>query len=249
MGKIFMIIGRSGTGKDTIYKNLIADRSLLLNPIVTYTTRPKRPGEQEGVEYHFVDEERMRHLDEEKQIVEKRCYHTKNGDWYYFTVDNDINLESGSYLTIGTLDSFMSYKKYFAKKFHYRKYDPNYEIIYPIYLSVPDDILHNRLVLRENESGKPDFVEMNRRFSQDSIDFSTSEILKADIDCQFENINLEDCIKEIRRHINFIQMGFIEVNIKDKAYINPKTSQMSFLTKSNKEVDINYTGTIDVKEV
>lgn len=47
-------MGKSSTGKDTIYKRLLEDQELGLQRIVPYTTRPIREGEQEGVEYHFV---------------------------------------------------------------------------------------------------------------------------------------------------------------------------------------------------
>ena len=56
MAKIICLLGKSCSGKDTIYKKLLADESLGLVPFVTYTTRPMRAGEQEGREYHFTDE-------------------------------------------------------------------------------------------------------------------------------------------------------------------------------------------------
>ena len=54
MGKIFCIMGKSATGKDTIYKRLLADGALKLNKIVTYTTRPIREGERAGEELGLV---------------------------------------------------------------------------------------------------------------------------------------------------------------------------------------------------
>ena len=62
MGKIFCLMGKSSTGKDTIYKRLLEDQELGLQRIVPYTTRPIREGEQEGVEYHFVSEETLQCL-------------------------------------------------------------------------------------------------------------------------------------------------------------------------------------------
>ena len=55
MGKIFYLMGKSASGKDSIYKRL---RSVYpeLKSIVLYTTRPMRAGEQEGVEYYFIDD-------------------------------------------------------------------------------------------------------------------------------------------------------------------------------------------------
>ena len=45
---IFYLLGKSGSGKDTILKELLKDEKLSLNPITLYTTRPIRPGEEEG---------------------------------------------------------------------------------------------------------------------------------------------------------------------------------------------------------
>ena len=55
MGKIFCIMGKSATGKDTIYKKILQNSELKLRRIVSYTTRPIREGEEEGVEYYFTD--------------------------------------------------------------------------------------------------------------------------------------------------------------------------------------------------
>ena len=56
MGKIFYLMGKSSSGKDTMFKKLIEDKTLGLKTIVGYTTRPMREGECDGVEYFFVDE-------------------------------------------------------------------------------------------------------------------------------------------------------------------------------------------------
>ena len=54
MGKIFYVMGKSASGKDTIYKRLHS-RMPELKTVTMYTTRPIRDGEQNGVEYFFVD--------------------------------------------------------------------------------------------------------------------------------------------------------------------------------------------------
>lgn len=45
MGKIICLMGKSSSGKDTIYKNLMEDKSLGLRKLIPYTTRPMREGE------------------------------------------------------------------------------------------------------------------------------------------------------------------------------------------------------------
>ena len=53
MGKIYCMMGKSSTGKDTLYKMLLEDGALSLKKIIPYTTRPMRRGETDGVEYYF----------------------------------------------------------------------------------------------------------------------------------------------------------------------------------------------------
>ena len=54
MGKIFYVMGKSASGKDTIYKRLREELSDY-KTVTMYTTRPIRDGETDGVEYYFVD--------------------------------------------------------------------------------------------------------------------------------------------------------------------------------------------------
>ena len=58
MGKIFCIIGKSSTGKDTLYQRILERKDLQLRQIVSYTTRPIRAGEVDGTEYHFCTHEK-----------------------------------------------------------------------------------------------------------------------------------------------------------------------------------------------
>ena len=67
MGKIFYIMGKSSSGKDTIYRKLQESENLKLGRLVLYTTRPIRDGEKEGQEYHFVDEAKYFEFNKLKQ--------------------------------------------------------------------------------------------------------------------------------------------------------------------------------------
>lgn len=76
MPEIAFIMGKSASGKDKIYKNLIEDESLKLNTVILYTTRPMRAGETDGVEYFFVNDETAVKMHESGRIVELREYNT-----------------------------------------------------------------------------------------------------------------------------------------------------------------------------
>ena len=107
--RIFCIMGKSGTGKDTLYKKLLDDEALPFERLVPCTTRPIRAGEQNGREYHFYTIEDFRALEQAGRIIESRCYDTVYGPWYYFTADDgQIDLARHSTLLIGTLESTVS---------------------------------------------------------------------------------------------------------------------------------------------
>ena len=58
-GNLFMVVAPSGAGKSTLVNALLArDRGISLS--VSYTTRPPRPGDQNGREYHFVSVEEFK---------------------------------------------------------------------------------------------------------------------------------------------------------------------------------------------
>ena len=71
MGRIFYIMGKSATGKDTVYKELLK-RFPDLKTIVPYTTRPIREGETDGVEYHFRNISDLDGLRESGKMIEIR---------------------------------------------------------------------------------------------------------------------------------------------------------------------------------
>ena len=78
-GTIFIITGPSGVGKTTIATELLKRRPQL-KKIVTYTTRAPRPGETNGVAYHFVDEATLTAMLEAHELFESaRVYDTLYG--------------------------------------------------------------------------------------------------------------------------------------------------------------------------
>ncbi len=192
MGRIYCIIGKSSTGKDTIYKKLIKKKELRLNRIVPYTTRPIREGEEDGVEYFFTDVEMLEHLKQENKIIECRGYNTVHGMWYYYMVkDEQINLELQDYLIIGTLESYLMTRDYFGK-----------EKVCPIYIEVEDGIRLSRALLREKKQKSPKFEEMCRRYLADCQDFSEEKLYKAGIEKRFVNNKLSDCLQEVTQYIS-----------------------------------------------
>ena len=190
MSKIFYVMGKSSSGKDTIYKKL-KEKLPQFKSITPYTTRPIREGETDGVEYFFVDEETLYQMQENEQVIEVRSYHTKCGIWTYFTADDgQIDLKSQDYLVIGTLESYYGMKEYFGE-----------DVIIPIYIEVEDGLRLERALDRERRQKEPKYAEMCRRFLADADDFSEENLKKAGIMQRFENVELEKCLEEILRLI------------------------------------------------
>lgn len=72
-GTLFVVSAPSGTGKDTVVRELLA-RHPELGFSVSATTRKPRPGEQEGVDYYFVSPERFSEMIERNEFLEYAEY-------------------------------------------------------------------------------------------------------------------------------------------------------------------------------
>lgn len=191
MGKMIYLMGKSSSGKDTIYKHLLDWDAGKLKKIVLYTTRPIRKGEIEGEEYYFTDEAGYREMEARGQIIEARAYHTYHGQWHYFTVDDGkIDLEHNNYLVIGTIESYLKTAEYFGK-----------EKVIPILLELNDGVRLKRALEREMGQENPRYHEMCRRFLADEEDFSEEKIKHAGIEKKFANEHLSKCLKEIKLYI------------------------------------------------
>ncbi|HIV53927.1 MAG TPA: guanylate kinase [Candidatus Mediterraneibacter norwichensis] len=190
MSKIFYVMGKSSSGKDTIYKRLM-EKNPDFRTVVPYTTRPVRDGEKDGVEYFFADEAQLNEMQEAGKVIEVRSYNTRCGVWTYFTADDgQINLEEHDYLMIGTLVSYQALKEYFGA-----------EKIVPLYIQVEDGERLFRALEREQREAVPRYTELCRRFLADEEDFSEEKLQEAGIQRRFENRDLEICLNEIQDFI------------------------------------------------
>lgn len=185
MGKIFYLMGKSASGKDTIYKRIRQALPSLMEAVI-YTTRPMRAGEKEGVEYHFVSRDRFEELKDSGKVIEYRDYQTVHGIWTYFTLDDGQFDKDGDFIAIGTLESYLKMREYFGK-----------ERLVPIYIEVEDGLRLLRAINREREQKEPKYRELCRRFLADSEDFSEKNLQKAEITKRYANVEMESCIKEI----------------------------------------------------
>ena len=191
MGHIFYLMGKSSTGKDTLYKKLLKDPRLKLNRLVTYTTRPIRIGEHDGVEYHFVDREQYEEMRKADRIIESRVYHTYMGDWIYYTArDEEVDPKNKDYIIIGTLEAYMKVRDCYGA-----------DVVVPILIELDDGERLYRAFRREKHQKVPKYEEMCRRFLADQEDFADDKIEAAGITRRFENKELFECYEEIKKYI------------------------------------------------
>lgn len=191
MGKIYCVMGKSSSGKDSIYHEIMEKGALGLKPIIPYTTRPIRDGEQDGREYHFCTEDTVQRLQDEGRIMELRAYNTVYGVWKYFTVDDErINLSKYNYLYIVTLEGYTKIREYFGA-----------DRVVPIYIEVEDGERLMRAIAREQKQDVPKYEEMCRRFLADSADFCDEKLVEAGVVCHFQNNDFVQTVQEVTAYI------------------------------------------------
>ncbi len=192
MGRIYYLLGKSATGKDTLYKEILKRRPKL-RTVTMYTTRPIREGETDGVEYFFTDREELERQLASGKVIESRTYQTIAGPWTYYTVDDrqfDV-ADDESCLRIWTLEPYEKMCAYFeAGK------------MVPVYIEVPDGIRLLRAVKREENQKKPNYREVCRRYLADEKDFSEENLERLGITKRYQNTDMEMCLEEILRDLD-----------------------------------------------
>ena len=195
MGYLFCLMGKSSSGKDTVYRRLLLDPQLGLQRLVTGTTRPIREGELDGEEYYFYTDDEFRQMQENGKIIECRSYDTMHGIWNYFTVAHEnLDVAHRDYLTINTLEAYVKLRDYFGA-----------ECLVPLYLNVDDGERLQRALDRERAQRSPRYTEMCRRFLADEADFSEENLKREQIQPIFENVVLDETVEQVKTYIREIQ--------------------------------------------
>ena len=201
MKNLFYIMGKSSSGKDTIYKRI--NEKIKTNNYVSYTTRPRRDGEINKIDYNFITIDDLKKLEKEGKVIESRKYNVinkfgKKDIWFYATINDNQWLNDGIFLTIGTLESYQSFLKYL-------KDNNNFKLnIFPIYIVIDEKTRLERALNREKTQVNPNYEEMKRRLEADNKDYSEIKLKEAFIsDAQtFENYDIEKCTNKILQYIN-----------------------------------------------
>lgn len=151
---MIILLGKSASGKDTVVNNLIHNY-YGYEKIITWTTRPMRPGEKQDLTYHFTDDEDFEEKIEEGFFAEWKKYNSVFGTWYYGTAVQDITNNSNNKIIILTPSGYEDIKEYI-----------NNEEILSVYLDSSLRTLYKRLKFRGDNP-----KEIKRRLLHDIKDF------------------------------------------------------------------------------
>jgi len=155
--KILAIMGKAGSGKDTILNCIIA-RNIIPNavPIISCTTRPKRDYEENHKDYHFLTEEEFSQAIINNEMLEAKIFN----NWCYGTRFTDLNKDKiniGVYNPEGVYDLAT-----------------NNDIDLCIFYILATD--KTRMLRQLNREKDPDVHEIVRRFGTDEADFDIEAI-------------------------------------------------------------------------
>lgn len=156
--KILALMGPSGSGKDTVLKEVLKKNPKEFNKIINCTTRPMREGEVNGVDYFFISPETFAEQVLNFDMIEA----TNFNDWFYGTskdalVNNAINIGVFSPEAVEALLE-----------------SPDIELMV-LELAASDK---TRLLRQLNREANPNVHEIIRRFKADEEDFADLDILR-----------------------------------------------------------------------
>ncbi len=99
-GKIVVISGPSGAGKGTVIRELLRQSPVRLVESVSATTRQPRPGEVDGVDYHFLSPETFARRRKNDEFLE--CFQVFGTDCWYGTLKSEVEprLERGEWVLL-----------------------------------------------------------------------------------------------------------------------------------------------------
>ena len=178
MSKIFCLMGKSASGKDTLAKAI--NKEIGIPIAVSCTTRPMRVGEVQHREYHFLTEEEFH----QREFVEKREYHVYNGDTWYYGYSKD-EFEGEDCIAIVDVEGYETLKEYFGE-----------ENVYAFYIYASEETLIKRLIKRGDNP-----KEIKRRLKDDDIRFNNfiDEVIFGGKHCLINNnYDLADAVDELK---------------------------------------------------
>ena len=166
---IYVLIGKSSCGKDTVMRAVMDSNKNIHNP-VSYTSRPMRVNEINGKDYNFLTKETFLIKLENGELLEYREYNTisdgENVTWYYGLPFSAFENDKDYIVVIDLIG---------AKKLYENRDD-----VRIINIEASDEVRFARSILRDNIIDTEDhrILEVKRRMDADNIEFCEKEIEK-----------------------------------------------------------------------
>lgn len=165
---IFCLVGESGSGKTTYINQIMKDKRFIdkvnLKLLVTGTTRKMRPGEVDGVDYHFMTEEEFLKIPSSELIGSRSYYTLNNGTIYFFTKEEYVQTHT-NLLCVTSPYQYESYRNWIAKE-NIRGND------YRLYMIYIHTDLKTRIIRCINRAKEDiDVFEVCRRAIQEKSEF------------------------------------------------------------------------------
>lgn len=190
MKKIIVLLGASATGKDTVAKHISEKYNIPM--AISYTTRPMRSNETQGVEYYFISDDEMHEKFKNGEVIEHTSYYIQSEDVSYTYANVVEEFEKGDYvLTILNPHGLHQFNK--------SQYKDN---LVSIMLNCDDRV---RLVRSLNRDENVNVNEVLDRFRRDELDFIERRP-KTDYEID-TNKPLEEVFNNIDRVIENILKG------------------------------------------
>ena len=175
MGKLIVISGPSGSGKTTICNRLLKIFSELAYS-VSATTRKRREGEKEGIDYYFVSRNKFEEMINDNEFIEWENVHGNLYGTLFKDIERKRDKNLGVLMDIDPKGGMNIKKKYPASIL--------------IFLSVPSiDVLIERLKKRKTEKD----IDISKRTERTKEEFELSK----NYDYIIENNNIKDTLKKI----------------------------------------------------
>ena len=162
---ILVLLGKSGSGKDTTLNNLLKYLNGNYRNAILTTTREMREQESQGKPYNFITEKQFLSKIENGDLIEYRVYTTKFNNIekeYYYGLEKESFKDGFNYLTINTIDGLEMLRKNL----------PNANIK-SVYLTLDDETRE----LRAKSRGSFDEIEWNRRVITDNREFENADTI------------------------------------------------------------------------
>lgn len=220
---IFLIIGKSFSGKDTLLNTLLNNEKFCkennIRRLVKYTTRKIRPNEVDGLDYHFITDEEYEEKFANNDNAVVTSFDSKFGKLHYVTDFGSLE-SSNNYIVTGDPESIKLYKNKVGS-----------DHLCVIYLIVPNWVLFERFSNRSDNEKYSDkkYQEIYRRFIDDMKKFGLrSNSFLSGTNC-IVHVNNGFYISDIMNNM----IKFINEKKKRSVIINPDNVSFEFNTDYN----------------